>query len=359
MINHSLNDATQAAILPELKRTEELIAYAIQKETGQEAAVEITAMPDLGLANNAIRMRGGFFTGMFAHWESRIPFIPVDSTVNSCGVSVFSLRDRITREYFVDRVGQAKKRIGDTGYHWNFERGNHFISLCSLPDGRQCVVMHASADEYKRSIKGKSLYPVPGVWYYDKIKVVSSSDAGGRYLRYLTGADAEHFAEIAVGLETVNRTRMSNIADLAFGDLIEEELLFVPHYGMPSPSSVAIGCAWKSDRSILLTRPREAMYIIRPVQKYTPLPWLTPHGFGACIPSARISYRHSALYINSVKIETDEDVRGLTGKGIRTLPAGHGDGASHVERILAECGAEVDTELRQIASLSYDGFIEI
>lgn len=358
MINHSLNDATQVAILPKLKQTEELITYAIKKETGQETDVEITAMPDLGLANNAVRMRGGFFTGMFVQWESRIPFIPVDSTINSCGVSVFSLRDEITQEQFIHCISQAKEQIGTMGYHWNFERGNHFISLCRLPHGQQCIVMHASADEYKKSIVGKSLYPVPGVWYYDKIKVAFNPDDRGRYLRYLAGIDAERFAEIAVGLESVNHTRMSSIADLAFGNLIEEELLFVPHYGMPSPSSVAIGCAWKSDHSILLTRPQEKIYIIKPTQEHTPSVWLTPHGLGACVPSPKVFYCCGALYINGVKIETDEDVYGLQGKKIRMLSADHKDDKPQVERILGMCNADIDVELTQIVSLNHEGFVK-
>lgn len=358
MINHSLNDATQTAILPELKQTEKLITYAIKKETGQETDVEITAMPDLGLANNAIRMRGGFFTGMFVQWESRIPFIPVDSTINSCGVSVFSLRDEITQEQFIHCISQAKEQVGTMGYNWNFERGNHFISLCRLPHGQQCIVMHASADEYKKSIVDKSLYPVPGVWYYDKIKVVFSPDNRDRYLRYLAGTDAERFAKIAVGLESVNHSRMSSIADLAFGNFIKEELLFVPHYGMPSPSSVAIGCAWKSNHSILLTRPQEKIYIIRPSREHMPPVWLTPHGLGACIPSPKVSYSCGTLYINGVRIETDEDVRRLRGKGIRMLSANCGNGMSHIEHILGECGADIDTELTQIVSLSHDGFVK-
>lgn len=348
MINLSFNDDTQAEIIPELVKTERLITYAIQKETGHEAYAEITAMPDLGFANNAIRMRGGFFTGMFARWKCQLPFVPVDATVNSCGVAVYMLRDNITKKQFANYVSLAKKKIGETNYHWNFERGNHFISLCSFPNGRQCVVMHASADEYKRGMDGKSLYPEPGVWYYDKIRTVFDPDSSGRYLRYLAGAAAEQFIGTAVNLESVNHTRMNDIAALAFGGLLEDELLFVPHYGMPTHSSIAIGCAWENHKSILLSRPDEDLYIIKPNHEQ-PV-WLTPHGFGSCVPSPRVDYRDGYLYVNDIKIQTDEDVCKLSGKDIRAHTGE--DCSSHVDHILSVCDGVVDTRIHQIYSLN-------
>lgn len=356
MINYTLNDATQRVILPELKKTEELIMNAIEKETGMEAAAEIVAMPDLGLANNSIRMRGGFFTGMFVQWESKIPFVPVDSTVNSCGVSVFLLRDKMTQEQFVQCIKLAKKRVASLSYHWNFERGNHFISLCRLDYDRQCVVLHASADEYKKSIKDKALYPLRDVWYYDKVKTLACSDDSGRYLRYLVGTDAEKFIEIATGLEAVNHARMNDIAGMAFGNFIEKEVLYVPHYGMPTPSSIAIGCSWKNDRAILLTRPQKSIYIIKPEHLCTTSLWLTPHGFGSSISSTDISYFHGLLSINGIRIETDEDVQGLKGKGIRLASSTDEEIKYHVEKILDKSNAVVDVELHQIACLNCDGF---
>ena len=72
MIDKTFSDNTQKAIMPHLKITEQLVSSALEKETGKECNVEITAMPDLGLANNSLRMRGGFFTGMFIEWLSLI-----------------------------------------------------------------------------------------------------------------------------------------------------------------------------------------------------------------------------------------------------------------------------------------------
>lgn len=89
MINYTLNDPTQQMLLPHLKITEELLSRVATKLSGQKKYAEITAMPDLGIAHNCTRMMGGFFTGARYVWDSTVPFVPVDATVNVCGTAVF------------------------------------------------------------------------------------------------------------------------------------------------------------------------------------------------------------------------------------------------------------------------------
>ena len=351
MIDRTLRDPTQLAILPHLLNTETLVAKAIRKETGNDSSVSITAMPDLGLANNAIRMKGGFFTGMYMEWDSSIPFVPVDATINSCGVSVFVLNEMISSQSFAERMEAAKKKLAVGGYNWNFGRGNHFISICRMGDGRYCAVMHASADEYKRDLAGFALYPDPRVWYFDLIKTIWNREHC-RYLRYLTGSPAERFINIALGLEAVNRRRMLDFAEEIFGSVLDCELIHVPHYGMPTASSVAIGCSWKTNKSILLSLPSRDFYMI---ENSDDPKWLTPHGFGASIPNSDISYDQSGFHINGNQIITDGDLRSLVGKDIRLSGAGQGMLEKHVRQILNSCNAVISERFHPLMSFNKDG----
>lgn len=351
MIDRTLGDQTQLAILPHLKETENLAAQAIRRETGIDSGAQITAMPDLGLANNAIRMKGGFFTGMYMEWNSNVPFIPVDATVNSCGVSVYILNEGIPAQEFAERIVVAKQSLAAGGYNWNFERGNHFISICRMGDGRYCAVMHASADEYKRDLRDYALYPDQGVWYHDQIKTVWNHDHS-RYLRYLAGSSAERFIDIALGLEEINHRRMQDFAKIIFGSILDYELIYVPHYGMPTASSVAIGCSWQSNRSILLTLPGRDFCAIKNTDDHK---WLTPHGFGASVPNPDISYDKSGFRINGKQISADGDVRSLGGKDIRLSGAGQDLVDSHIHQILDKCNAVISERFHPLLSINKEG----
>src|SRR5262245_18717740 len=87
----TLGDALQTAIIERLRITEGLLSAALTKLDGVHRSAEVIAMPDLGLPQNVTRILGGFFTGALYIWDSDTPFIPVDSTLNACGVSLFGL----------------------------------------------------------------------------------------------------------------------------------------------------------------------------------------------------------------------------------------------------------------------------
>lgn len=354
MIDKTFLDSTQKSILPHLQTTELLVASALEKETGKKCNVEIIAMPDLGLANNSIRMCGGFFTGMFMEWNADIPFVPVDTTVNSCGVSVFSLRKGISFQEFKSRINSTKEKMGQLGYNWNFERGNHFISLCRNDLNQYFIVMHASADEYKKSVPGRSLYPIPNVWYYDDIKVITTKNSE-RYLRYLVGNSAKRFTSIAIELERINKERMHSVATIIAGELIKEEVCYIPHYGMPTESSIAIGCSWRTDKSVLLSLPGNDVFIIERVDKSLDR-WLTPHGFGAEIISPSISYKSGKLYINGSQILYDDDVALLKEKAIRHVRSDNRQIEDYINRILQKVNARVISKLHPIMTINKDGY---
>lgn len=356
MINNTLNDCTQKAILPVLEVTEELISKAINQIDNISPEVEIVAMPDLGFSNNVIRMRGGFYTGMYLKWNSNTPFVPVDATINSCGVSIFLLNESVSYENFIEKIGLAKNKICRLGYNWNFERGNHFIALCRLDDGRHCVAIHASADEYKKSIPNCSLYPFPGVWYYDDIKVIQSTSVSGRYLRYLSGKPAEKFITVATRLEDINHKRLNQVAEMIFGDCIESEMLYVPHYGMPTETSIAIGCSWKRDQSVLLTVSSRDFYIISNKAYGNNTIWLTPHGFGAEILSPDVTYENNDYIISGTVVRNDDDVRKIKGKGIRCAGLSNVDVELHAKKIIKMCNAKIVYKIHPLMAVSWNGF---
>lgn len=356
MVNNTLNDHTQKVILPILEVTEELIFKAINQKDGINPEVEIVAMPDLGFSNNAIRMRGGFYTGMYLKWNSNTPFVPVDATINSCGVSIFLLNESVSYGDFKKKIELARDRVSRLGYKWNFECGNHFISLCQLDDGRYCVVMHASADEYKKSIPDSSLYPLPGVWYYNDIKVIRSDSVNGRYLRYLLGKPAQRFISIAKKLEDINHNRLNQVAEIIFGDCIESELIYVPHYGMPTETAIAIGCSWKKEQSILLTVPGKDIYIMSNKAYDNKNMWLTPHGFGAEILSPDIYYESNDYIINGTVIRNDDDVRRIKKKDIRCIGLSNVDVELHMKKIVKKCNAKIVNRIHPLMSVSRNGF---
>ena len=356
MINRTLNDKTQKAIMPILKDTEMLFLSAIRKESGSEGNVSITAMPDLGLANNAIRMSGGFYTGMFLSWKSSIPIIPVDATINSCGVSVFLLNNDISAADFKSSILNEKHKIKELGYNWNFERGNHFISLCKLDNGGSCIVMHASADEYKSCIIENALYPVDGVWYSDKIKMITDPTNKGRYLRYVVGSVAERFASIATSLESVNHKRMNDVANLLFGKYIDKEISYISHYGMPDNESIAIGCSWNPKLSILLTAPGKDFYIVVPKLECESSKWLTPHGLGVSANIDEINYRDDGLYINGLNIKNLKDVESISDRSIRGNKIDDNEYQKYIKSVINLSDARIVEKLHPVAALCKNGF---
>lgn len=362
--NYSLDDSTQEKIIPILKETKELFLKAIKKESRANGKVSLTAMPDLGLANNITRMSGGFFTGMFLEWESEIPIVPIDTTINSCGVAIYLLKNKMSVKNFEKCFVNVDKKIKEElGYNWNFQRGNHFITLGKLENGRYCIVMHASADEYKKDMGDKSLYP-PGndeeyerIWYSKDIKTVRSTSNKNRYLRYLYGDAAKKFISIAIRLEIINHIRMKEISEYLFRDYIDKELIFIPHYGMPNKNSIAIGCSWKKEKSVLLTAPGKDIYIIKPSLFNDDEKWLTPHGLGVSATIDSIKYQNG-LYVNNKLLKTPEDVKEIKGRSIRCRNDDDEAFKAHMGITLTMCKGEIDNDniIHPIATLSTEGF---
>ena len=149
--NFSLNDNTQKEILRHIEITARLLSKVGTKLSGNPKESIIYAMPDLGIAQNGTRMLGGFYTGACYTWNSNIPFVPVDTTVNVCGTAVYKLKRRITTQEFKKRLDDimktretyleyAKIRLqsqilnsidvnDESKFFWNYNVGNHFAIL--------------------------------------------------------------------------------------------------------------------------------------------------------------------------------------------------------------------------------------
>lgn len=354
-------DSTQREIIEQLHTTEHLLAQVASLVSGRDCDAEIIPMPDLGLPHNVRRIHGGFFTGAYYHWDSTVPMIPVDATVNLCGVALFRIEDDFVDERdFRRRIEAARTTLTEkSSFVWNFTSGNHFVILAEnrtagvLPEGRY-LVLHSSAAEFKNQYNG--LYPAPGNWYHSEIRVFVGQH--GRYLRYLSGSPAERFTRMVAMLEDYQRERQRLCAALILGAeaRVTDEVLSVLHYGMPDPASIAIGCQWlpgERPLSLLLTRPGAPLYLIRAhcggkngtTTARGPVV-LTPHGLGVrSLRPLDLAYGEDHLRIAGQRIPLDQSLAGRDFVAIRDF-----DRDADLPGILSDCPGTVEAELHQVYS---------
>lgn len=288
-------DAVQKIIIPHLAETESLINQICKDLSGKTGNAKIIAMEDLCIPDNIVRMRGGFFTGTYIKWKCEVPFIPIDATVNSCGVSIFKITNKIPIIDFQKIVMSiVKNSLFD---NWNFDRGNHFISLCIDDDNNTYIVIHASDSKYKFGNLG--LYPYNNPWYENEIITLKNKD---RFIRYIKEKTAEYFFELYKQSEHENPIRNRMVCEEIIGknNIIDE--LYCPHYGMPTKNSIAIGCQWKKGTKIMLSAPGKDIYIFKGNDRL-----LYPHGFGM-IPQnfESIKYLNGQIQINGKTLEGED-----------------------------------------------------
>lgn len=329
MIDLTIGDGTQVEIIAHLMRTEGNLAKLASKLSKCPGDAEIIAMPDLGMPHNVTRIRGGFYTGALYRWECSSNFVPVDTTMNVDSMCLYRLNDNIFDENrFFERISLIKQQTMVTdkcsehkcSYVWNFQAGNHFISygwlsgIDGVKDGWH-IAFHSSGSEFKNQING--LYPMPGNWYSSEIRTLS--DNNGTYIRYINGNCAERFYNITKSLEEHNRSRHYYFASQICGiQHIEEEVICTHHYGMPTQSSVAIGCQWlrEGDLYLLATAPKKPMFIVQagaPDKNVFPIDGvnygLHPHGLGkTCTGNPSIEYASGAICLNGKGYNIGESI---------------------------------------------------
>lgn len=231
-------DHAQDFLIPYIAQTETLLRRALRK-LDSTADCRITGAADLCIPHDVIRLAGGFATGCLVEWSCKVPVIPVDTTVNIDTSSIFyidgDISDQFTSERFADLI---EVTTSGSSYVWNFNKGNHFISLCRRrSDGGLALIFHSNEKEFKYQTNG--LIPVLGNWFWDDIETFNEGD---RYMRLLVGANATHFAAVAKMLEEFNIQRHRFFAlqlCRKFASIESEQ--HDHHYFMPSSTSVAMG----------------------------------------------------------------------------------------------------------------------
>lgn len=352
MINKTLNDFTQQMLLPELRVTEILLSRVASKLSGKKMLAEITAMPDLGIAHNCTRMIGGFFTGARYSWNSNVPFVPVDATVNVCGTSVYKLSKKISIQEFLSRVECV---LADrTKYTWNYTNGNHFISLCSSSGEYETeegyyMIVHASANEFKHGPDG--LYPNSNVWYYDSIQTEYMENSS-RYLRYIIGSEAERFYEIANMLIDFNEERNRYFIKNVLHDYIEKEVISVQHYGMPNNHTICIGTHWENVPYTLLTAPGKPIYLVEPGEDYEG----SPHGLGLAVKNPIIDFKQNSITIGERTFHCGETIN-IGKDAFNRCDSDIEDLDNYIRCILKICPGKIIGKLYQIVSISKDGIV--
>ena len=391
--NFSLNDNTQKEILKHLEITSELLSKVGTKLSETQKESMIYTMPDLGIAQNGTRMLGGFYTGACYSWDSDIPFIPVDATVNVCGTAVYKLKQSITVKEFKERLDRVMSnretylkyatthlpsQILDSidlkredKFYWNYNVGNHFAILAEqneenleLPEG-QYMIVHASAIELKKDNLRYGLYPVEGNWYYDDIETIYD-DRENRYLRYIYGKKAVQFAELANILQRINKDRNRYFCKEVLGELAGEEIINLSHYGMPTKNAICIGCQWEKDNFTLLTAPGNNIYLVHPDDsskntiklKDKPIT-LTPHGCGVMFKNSRdtIEYLDDGILIGNKHFKQGESINIGNDVLVRTNGMYSEQVKQHIEKVLDKCPGIIYGQIHQLfARTKYGDF---
>lgn len=391
--NFSLNDNTQKEILKHLETTSKLLSKVGTKLSETQKESMIYAMPDLGIAQNGTRMLGGFYTGACYSWNSDVPFVPVDATVNVCGTTVYKLNQNITVQEFqkrLDNVMQNREtylkyvsthlpsQILDSidleradKFYWNYNVGNHFAILAEQNDDNseltegQYMIVHASAIELKKDNLKYGLYPVEGNWYYDDIKTIYD-DNENRYLRYIYGKKAVQFAELASMLQKINKDRNRYFCKTVLGELAGEEVINLSHYGMPTNNAVCIGCQWEQEDFTLLTAPGNDIFLVHSnltapntIDLNNKKITLTPHGCGVMLKNSSdtIKYLNDGILIGNKHFKKGESINIGNDVSVRTNNMDSKHVKQHIETVLDRCPGTIYGQMHQLfARTKYGDF---
>ncbi len=334
-----LNDNTQRVLLPYIQKTGQMLSELIkQKEYDNRTGSGAIVIPslDLGYPNNVQRLAGGFATGMLINWESSVPIVPIDATVNVCSSSVFKIKpsEHILANFVEYVTNTLPEKARQNGYSLNFESGNHFLMIAKdqHKSDDYYLVLHSSAKELKNSYFG--LYPVENNWYSSRVKIKKGEN--GRYLRYIKGDDAKYFIQLAHHMEGYNKEIHKWVAKEMNQGCNPDYELIKNHYYMPTDSSIAIGSFVEQPGEIipLFSDVNKPVYLFKIAKRgnwtYN-LPGkgrccLIPHGWGQkieSINSIKPDLEHKTLQLNDLQINIDSKERlSLPDKSIRDFSDG-------------------------------------
>ena len=280
-----LNDSSQKILLPYIKSTQELMNSTIQ-QYDKNGVANIIPSFDLGFSYNTGRIAGGFTTGMVVHWDSEVPFVPIDMTIKECSGSVVSISIDNIDFFNTERINNCLQKMNNQGYRFNFKTGNHFISLYRDKNKRYYLVIHSGDDSYRDINTG--IYPSNEIWYKDQIKT-SFDKTRSRYLNYLVDEYAERFVRIAINkrkdIAQFHR-HLSEEIILGYGS-IENQYTF-QHYGFCFPNTAVLGTGFIKANEVFPIFSNEGLpiVIVKPTEKMWSVKvnnerrFVIPHGWG-------------------------------------------------------------------------------
>ena len=316
-------------------------------------AETLVLLPDFGLAQNPLRMQNGFFTGSLlvgSEWiGSDEMVIPYGVTLNSDRASVWKC-DSLSPGSFHARLNSARSAIADHagGLLWNFDSGNHFVSLCR--DGEETfVVVHGGSAEFKDQSYG--MYESAAVWQHSEV-----TQSGGRSFRFLRGSRARALLDRFVTADAVVRTKHQYIAE-SLG--ATAQVCDRMHYGL-SDWGLAVGghLVYPGELFPLLTSKDDPILLCRAKQNpntemvldRVPL----PHGLGTEATGSVTIERSGEISIAGVPLGDLQSLREASGHDLwrtRTLCEVFADRST----LQSALSVVVDRELRQVASVSRHG----
>ena len=308
---------TRDALTRFVQETEYLLLNSLT-QYDKNASCKITPSLDLGFPHDVERIAGGFPTGCLVTWESSVPYIPIDTTVNVCTTSVYTLSAPLSEFFSTRYIENILDSAKSGSYIPNFHRGNHFIVIAKNSKQQEILLLHSSAAEFKRQFNG--LYPTRNNWYDNDVKVYQNNN---RYIRYIVDRPALLFYAMAKQLVSYNETRHNFFAELLVEKNIHiSSVKHCHHYDMPSRSSVLIGSYLIKERETVpvLSRPGKPILIyttLNPKHKHIvngETMILVPHGWGKTCskyPNIKIDSENNrfSLNDNSYEIEPGASLR--------------------------------------------------
>lgn len=252
----------QRNLIKELETTERILTNIATSISGREMRAEICVLPDVN--NTETIPNQMFFNGTLAYWDTDVPFIPIEKTMNVSGISIYRLNNFIHPLQFMERVGKA---LRNKRYNWNYSARNQLIALMSA-NGKECLqngqylILNMPINEYQQRNMPDGVITQEN-WFYDKIKTKTDLITGKK-LDYLEGKDAEKFYAITKRLEKYYVDRNDYFANLVLKESYDKRVLIATNYGMPTLNSVAVGCYWHCKMYPLIMKPKNRVYLMYP-----------------------------------------------------------------------------------------------
>ena len=156
-------------------------------------------------------------------------------------------------------------------------------------------------------------------------------------------------------LESFNRERNYFFCKQVLAEKMENEILSISHYGMPTIHEVLIGVQKTEGLATLLTSPGKKIYIVK--KKENSENHYIPHGFGLELPeNSDFTYCENGIQIGKKKFPSGSITIGEDAINRHGFPEKDNELRNYVRKIAQINELEICAELKQICSFSANGF---